>query len=170
MSSAPIECHWDGTAFKPTSPYWVRKASEQFAAGEIVHLVQHEPRSMASHGHYFAAVEAGFQNLPDAIKERFPTAKHFRKYALIKTGWFNSTELAVGSNAAALRVAAFAKAQDEYDMAVVQGSVVTVFTAKTQSFRMGNKDFQKSKSDVLDYLAILLGVKPAELAEAGKAA
>lgn len=170
MSSAPIEVVWDGKAFTPSSPYWVRKAEGQFAAGEIVHMVQHEPRSMASHGHYFAAVEAAFQNMPDAIKERFPTADHLRKHALIKTGWFNSTEIAVGSNAAALRVAAYIQAQDEYALAVVHGSVVTAFTAKTQSFKMGNKDFQKSKDDVLGFLSDLLGVKPAELAQAGKAA
>lgn len=168
--SAPIECHWDGQAFKPSSPYWVRKASAQFAAGEIVHLVQHEPRSMASHGHYFAAVEAAFQNLPEHTKERFPTAEHLRKYCLIKTGWFNSTEIAVGNNAAALRVAELVRSIDEYALAIAQGSVVTIFTAKTQSFRMGNKDFQKSKDDVLGYLANELGVKPAALAAAGKAA
>lgn len=154
----PVECFWNGEALVPSSEAWKRRAVKQFVTGEIYHMVEQEPRSMASHGHYFARVTELFDNLPEHLAERFPTSDHLRRYALIKTGWHNSQAMTAPSHAAALKLASFIRPIDEFAVVDVRDCVVTVFTAKTQSFRMGNADFKKSKDDVLGFLEDLVGV------------
>lgn len=49
---------------------------------------------------------------------------------------------------------------DEYAIVEAVECVVRVYTAKSQSMKaMGNRDFQQSKSDVLDFVDDLLGVE-----------
>lgn len=170
----PIECVWDGEVFRPTGPHWVRRASKQYAAGEIIHIVNQEPRSEASHRRYFATVNEAWKNLPEDIAEKYPTADALRKYALIRTGWFTAQDMTCGSHAAALRTQAFVRTiAEEYAVVDVPkgSSVVTVYTAKTQSYKMGKADFNKSADDVLSYLANLVGVTKTALSDnAGKGA
>ena len=87
---------------------------------------------------------------------------------MIRTGWHSSHVLTCGTRADAMRVAALARTLDEFAVVDLppQGSVVTVYTAQTQSARMGNADFQKSKTAVLDFLADMIGVTTKQLAEA----
>jgi hypothetical protein len=61
---------------------------------------------------------------------------------------------------------------DEYALVSVEGSVVNVFSAQSQSQRaMGKQRFQASKEAVLDVLASMVGVKAEQLQhEAGRAA
>lgn len=167
-SGAAIEMYWDdeAEALKPV-PGWVGRCRKRFVPGEVYHIVEQEPRSIASHNHYFAAVEQAWKNLPEILAERFPTADHLRKYSLIKTGWHNSQSIAAGSHAAALKLASFIEAQDDFALAIVEDTVVTAFRAKTQSFRMGKDDFQRSKEDVLGFLSNLIGVTPKQLAHEG---
>jgi hypothetical protein len=57
---------------------------------------------------------------------------------------------------------------DDFAVVIVREAVVLVWTAKSQSVKaMGAKDFQQSKSDVLDFLADLIGVSSDELAKHG---
>lgn len=164
--SGAIECYWDDKAmtFRPTSPYWAKRANRDFVGGEVYHLVQHEPRSASSHNHYFAALQQAWKNLPEMLADRFPSSDHLRKYALIRTGWHNSQSMTAGSHAAALRLASFVRPLDEFAVVDVSDCVVTLYTAKTQSMKMGKKDFQLSKDDVLSYVAGLIGVAKQELA------
>jgi hypothetical protein len=167
-SGTPVEMYWDpeADALRPTDG-WLTRARREFVPGEIYHIAHQEPRSIASHNHYFASVEQAWKNLPELLAERFPTADHLRKYALIETGWFNSNSITGSSHEGALKLASFIRPLDEFAVVDVKESVVTVFTAKTQSFRMGNDDFKKSKEDVLDYLAALIGVTTKQLVDAG---
>lgn len=166
-SGAALEMFWDGKALRPAGSSWERRAAKEFTEGEIYHMVQQEPRSMASHGHYFAAVQNAWRSLPEIFADRFPTADHLRKYALIRTGWYNSNSITGTSHESALKLASFIRPLDEFAVVDVTASVVTVFTAKTQSFRMGNEEFQKSKTDVLEFIAHLIGVSPKQLASQG---
>jgi hypothetical protein len=171
-SGVPIEMYWDseGDCLRPTGG-WLGRARKEFVAGEVYHMAHQEPRSMASHGHYFASVTEAWKNLPEILADRFPTADHLRKYALIRTGWYNSNSITAPSHEAALRLAAFIKPLDEFALVDVKEAVVTVYHAKTQSFRMGNDDFKKSKQDVLDFLASAIGVTPRQLSDnTGRAA
>jgi hypothetical protein len=172
-SGVPIEMYWDSTnrALRPVNAAWTKRAEQRWAAGEIYHITEQEARSTASHNHYFASVESAWKNLPEILAERFPSSDHLRKYALIRTGWHNSHVVTCGTRADAMRVAALARSLDEFAVVDIPpaGSVVTVYTAQSQSTRMGKDDFQSSKDDVLSFLASMIGVKTEDLRQARSA-
>lgn len=165
----PMAFTWDGDAMIPRTP---KLADERFVVGEVYRMEVREERSVVSHSHYFAAVHETWLNLPEDQAERFQTADHLRKWALVKTGWADQRQIVCASKAEAQRVASFIRPMDEYAIVTATEAVVTVYTAKSQSYRaMGRRDFQKSKSDVLDLLASMIAVTPEQLqAEAGQAA
>lgn len=161
---AVIDCFWDGQVFKPVNPYMVRRAAKEFTEGEIVHLADQPERSLKSHAFYFASVNTAWRNLPAVDSERFPSPSHLRRYALIKAGFFNSQSMPCGSESAARRFAAFVRPMDEFAVVDVRGSVVTVYTAKSQSVKaMGREEFNRSKEAVLEVLADMIGVTRADL-------
>lgn len=173
MSDAllPLPVQWDGEVFKPITGYWARQADRHLVVGQTYTMEVREPRSPASHGHYFASVTDAHENLPEAMADRWATPDHLRRYALIRTGWRDERSIACTSKADALRVAAFIRPMDEYAVVVAHEAVVVVMTAKSQSLKaMGRKDFQASKQAVLDYLATLIGTTSDALARAGEAA
>src|SRR5690349_16725152 len=102
--SAPMAYQWTGEAMEPL-PRFRRIADRVFVIGEEYALVEHKERSAASHAHYFAAVNEAWKNLSEEAAERFPTADHLRKYALIKAGYRDERTVACASRAEALRVA-----------------------------------------------------------------
>lgn len=168
--AAPIEAIWDGQVFRPASPYWVRRAAKDYAEGEILHIVDQPERSSKSHNHFFASVHSAWASLPPLMAERFHTPDALRKYALIKAGYCHSDSITCPSHADALRVAAFVRGTDEFAIVTVQKNMVTRYIAKSQSMKMmGKKDFQDSKTKVLEILADMLSV-PSELLEAQHAA
>lgn len=172
MTAAPITFQWDGEAMAPASVFWARKADEAFVIGETYRLVEHHDRSMASHNHYFAAITEGWQNLPEHLAERFPTAEHLRKYALVRAGYADERSIVCASKAEAQRVAAFVKPMDDFAVVVVSEATVKVYTAQSQSMKaMGKKAFQDSKTAVLDVIDEMIGVeRGATSREAGRAA
>jgi hypothetical protein len=167
MSSAPpMYFAWNGEAMVPRAAHM---ADRHFVIGEQYMMVEHHERSSASHAHYFAAVNEAWQSLPEGQAERFPTPEHLRKYAMIKAGHHDSRSVSCGSKAEALRVASFIQPMDEYAIVTVSGAVVSVFTAKSQSYRaMGKADFEASKEAVLNIVAEMVGVDTDSLAEAGR--
>jgi hypothetical protein len=155
----PIECVWDGSAFRPTTPFWARRAAKDYAEGEVLHMADQPERSTKSHAFYFASINSAWKNLPEALADRFPTVDHLRRYALIKTGFCDTQSMPCPSHAAALRFAAFVRPIDEFALITVTDTVVTVYRAKSQSYKaMGREDFNKSKEAVLDVLADMIGV------------
>lgn len=166
----PALFRWSGEVMEPVRPTQ-RLCDAQFVVGEVYSLQAIERRSMASHRHFFAAVHDAWLNLPEDQAERFPTDEHLRKYALIKTGYADQRSIVCASRAEALRVAEFIKPMDGYAIVSVQGAVVHVFTAQSQSLpAMGKERFQDSKDKVLDYCAGLIGVPVPALIEQGQAA
>ncbi len=160
---------WDGEAMIPRSQ---SAADRQYVVGESYRLAVHEPRSVNSHNHFFAAVNEAWRNLPEHLAERHPTADHLRKWALIKAGYRDERVIVCANAAEAQKMVAFVGAMDDYAIVVRQHDVVTVFTAKSQSQKaMGKKAFQESKQDVLDVLSDMVGVTSQELQQnAGRAA
>src|SRR6185437_11405948 len=135
-----------------------RAADRQYVVGEVYNLDHREDRSSASHAHYFAAVNEAWENLPDHLAERLATAEHLRKYALIATGYRDERSIVCSSKAEAQRLAAFIRPMDDFAVVSVSERLVVVLTAKSQSYRaMGKATFQKSKDDVLGYVANLIG-------------
>ncbi len=165
----PVPCIWNGEAFVPLRQFAVRCA-EQFKIGERYRMVEFDDASSASRNHYFAALHEAWLNLPHDVAGEFMNEDHFRKWCLIRTGYFDERKIVCVSPAEALRVAT--DFTGDYDMVLVEGRVVVIRTAKTQKSRvMGAKDFQVSKTAVLDYAASLIGVTVDTLAKnAGRAA
>jgi len=145
-----------------------KKCAEAFEIGETYRLEAVSDRSWKSHRHYFACVYEGWMNLGEAygMEPWAATSEHLRKYALIKTGWYNSQTWTCGSRAEAGRTSvAIRSAVSEYSIIVPIGTTVVRYTAKSQAGpAMKAKDFQKSKDDVLTFIEGLIGLEAGELA------
>ena len=167
--SAPQSFVWDAgrSVMVP-----VRKsiADKTYVDGEAYRLGVIEERSQNSHNHFFACVADAWLNLSADQTERWPTREHLRKYCLIKAGFADERSIVCVSAAEAQRVAAFVKPMDTYALVTVSGTCVRVYTAKSQSRKaMGARDFQASKTAVLEIVSALIGVTTKQL-EASNAA
>lgn len=165
--SIPLYCRWTGEAFEPATSLWAKRADQEYVVGEVYHMAPIEERSASSHRHYFAALHDAWANLPEDIADRFMTVDHLRRYALIRTGYRDERSIVASSAAEARRIAAFIKPMDEFAVVSVHESAVLVWTAKSQSMRaMGKAMFQRSKDDVLSFVAEIIGVAPEKLGSA----
>lgn len=166
MTVAPVPMRWDGEAMAPL-PNFARIADQRFVVGEVYAMAPVEDRSAASHRQYFAAVNEAFHSLPERLTMEFASADALRKRALIMTGHRNASVTVCMFKTEAKRVAALMQQDDEFAVVVVDGKTVTRLTAKSQSMpAMKKEEFQKSKDDVLGYLADLIGVAPEDLLQA----
>lgn len=165
----PTVFNWDGEAMVPLSP---RLADRQYVVGEQYRLAVEQERSQASHNFYFAAVHDAWMNLPVDVAVEFANDTHLRKHALIKAGYCNKKSILCASNAAAIELAAYIKTFDEYAIVTIEGRMVTIFTAQSQSkAAMGKVKFEESKTKVLDIVAGMIGVTADTLRDnAGQAA
>ena len=164
MSYTAIPMRWDGEALTPVSQRWAKEADRQYVIGEVYRIEAVEDRSMRSHSHFFAVINEAWMNLPEDKAEAFPTPDHLRRYALIKANYCDTRTIACSSRAEAHKVAAFIKPMDTFALVVPFDDTVTVWTAKSQSLKaMGRKDFQKSKTAVLDIISSMIGVSSREL-------
>lgn len=157
---------WSNRVLIPTARF-SDAADEQFVEGACYWLNIEPERTERSHNHEFAAIAEAWKHLPDHLAEQFPSSEHLRKRALIDAGFYTEQVIDVGSAAGALRVAAFARGEDQFAAVVVRGPIVVVRKAKSQSRRaMGAADFQRSKQAVLEIVAGLIGVTPEQLSRA----
>lgn len=160
MNLAPLLFDWTGEAFKPL-PRFANYCDQELVIGERYRLEVLEERSAKSHRHYFAALKEAFDNLPDAIAQNFSDVENLRKYALCMTGYCNDFAIACASAAEARRTVVTIKNLDSFAVATIDGTVVRIRTAKSQSTKeMGKEAFAASKSAVLSYVASMIGVTP----------
>lgn len=163
---AVIPFRWNGDAMVPL-PGFQRRCDAEFVVGEVYNLEAIEQRSAKSHAHFFASVNEAWQNLPENLVEQFPTSEQLRKWCLIRAGYAEHRNIVAASKAEAQRIAAFVKPMDSYAVVTVRESVVTVYTAESQSMKaMGKQRFQESKDAVLSLLATMIGTDPVELGRA----
>jgi hypothetical protein len=155
-----------GDSFVPVSGYWAKRCDALFVVGEAYQLEMRSDRSEASHRAYFAAIHECWINLPEHMLEQFPTSEHLRKFALIRSGYRDERSIVCSSAAEAKQVAGFVKPMDDFAVVSSDGPLVTVWTAKSQSYRaMPKGEFQASKQAVLDYLAGMIGTTPRALVD-----
>lgn len=160
-TAPPVPFLWDGEVMKPLQP---KRADAFYTVGERYIMVPVCQRSDATHKHEFAWLREAWMNLPDDLAERFPTAEHLRKWALIRAGYSDSHTITCHNKAEALRVAAFIRPIDEFAVVITNEATVTRYTAKSQSRRaMGAKEFQDSKTKIMEVVARMLGVEPGAL-------
>lgn len=167
--TAPLVFTWDGDAMVPAANHR-RLADRQYVVGETYRLAIHEERSANSHRHYFAAIHEAWLNLPDDLVLEFTSSERLRKRALVATGWYTERRLALSSPADARDMVRFLMATaDDGTVFAVQGNIIIERKARSQRTGAGgmNKaEFQKSKTDVLDWIAALIRVEPKELEHA----
>ena len=155
---------WNGEAMVPARS---QIADKTFVIGQHYWLEEASERSWISHRHEFAWINEAWQTLPYAVAEKFPTPEHLRKAALIATGWFNETVFNCASAAEALKLAAYARGEDEFAHVRISVRTVVVRKAKSQRMRgpgrMNKQDFRRSKEDILGWISALIGVEPQDL-------
>jgi hypothetical protein len=174
----PVTFVWNGNNMVPL-PRFKRQCDEQFVVDEEYPLTILEARSRASHNHYFACVHEAWVNLPEDVRyrvdpetgeaiERFPSEEHLRKWALVKAGFCQHHAFPCASAIRASEMAAFLRTKDSYAVMTIEGDVLNIFEADSQSASaMGREQFQKSKDAVLEILSDMIRTKPAELQKMG---
>ena len=162
-----IEFIWTGDSFERL-PRFERQCDKEFVVGQRYHLEAREPRSHATHAHFFACISDAWQNLPPNLADEFTSPEHLRCWGLIKAGFADKTIIKCASNDDAISAAKEFKKGEKIKIVEVSGRIVTVWTPHSQSKKsMGAKTFQDSKQKCLDAIAELIGV-PAD--EFGRAA
>lgn len=163
----------DGEVIKAMVPLarYGNVCARQFMENEEYPMVVLEARSRASHSHFFAALHDGWSNLPETEK-RFPTPEHLRKWALCHTGFCVEKNFVCETPSHARRLAAFIRSIDTYGVITLQGNVVRIFEAESQSAAaMGKEKFQASKKAILELIESMVGVDPGTLKkQAGRGA
>lgn len=168
MTPQPMAFRWDGKAMIPRYP---RHADRLYTVGQDYALLEHVETSSKSLRHEFAWLKDAWMNLPENLADQFPSPEHLRKRALIDAGFYTEQVIDAGTNAAALRVAAYAKHKDAFAYVVVRGPLVVERTAKSQSRRsMDRTEFQASKTALLETISAMIGVEPATLSRQEQAA
>lgn len=147
--------------FKPS-------AEELFVQGELYDLDEYQERNAESHKHYFSCINEIHRNLPEDMKQRFPTPRRMRQWALVMAGYSHESHFYGDSHEDALYVAAdFFRINSNihtFAIIVVEGRNVTRATAKSQSYKsMGRKEFMASKRDTLAYLSKRLNMDLVEV-------
>jgi hypothetical protein len=171
MSAPPLVCRWTGEAFKPLGRS-ARDADAEYVVGQVYRLENIEARSSNTHNHQFAWLSEAWRQLPEDVMDIYPSPEHLRKRALIQAGFYDETIIDAGSNAAALRVASEFRRRNDFSLVIVRGPLVVIRDPKSQSRRaMNAKEFQDSKTKIMDVIAEMIGVDPDTLSrESGKAA
>jgi len=152
-----IKCVWYATDeyLKPVGTS-IRYCLEQFGNGEVVTLERNEERSQSSHSHYFAALNEAWQQLPEDLMHEYPSVEILRARALIKTGHCTMKDVLCDGS--------FSEFVQSYSIIEYRDGVLRIFNPKSQSRRkMKKEEFQKSKDDVLGFVANLVGVSVEQL-------
>ena len=172
METPPLVFQWDGEALVPASGFWRREADHHLCVGQRYRMVEENEQSDKSRSHEFAWLREAWNSLPDALLDQYPSSEHLRKYGLIAKGHCTMTQHPCVSVAEAERTeVSIRKHVAKYAMVFRRGSIVTVYEAVSQSRRsMGAPMFQQSKSDLMDFVADLLGVPAETLAKLDQAA
>lgn len=145
---------------------WTSIADRQWVAGERYLVEIRQDRSTASHKHMHAWLREAWANLPEHLADLYPSPNHLRRRALIEAGWYDERAIDCGTNAAALRVAAYLRGVDDFTLVIVRGGVVLVRTAKSQSHRAMDRDaFQRSKTACMEVVAGMIGVSVEQLSQ-----
>lgn len=163
----PVVFVWSGNYMVPL-PRFKQQCDEQFVVHEEYPLTILEARSRASHNHYFATIEAAFDNLPEKIAAQYPNSEALRAKSLIECGYCDEKNFVCDSPGHARYLAMNLRTRSPYAVIRVSGNVVKVYDAHSQSAAaMQGPIFEKSKADVLDYLSGLIGVSVTDLKKAG---
>lgn len=165
----PIVFVWTAEGTMVPLPRFRKLCDEQFAVHEEYPLVVMRARNMNQHRAYFAALNDIFENLAEQYEGVFPSMEHLREWALCQTEFCTVTHEAYETRKDALQAAKALRRLAPYAvMSVVETTLVTKH-AMSQSVRaMGKEDFEASCKAVLDIVAGMARMTPAEARREGQ--
>jgi hypothetical protein len=171
MMIEAMQGKWDGEHWTPL-PYFKPQATRQLKPGHIYRIELVEIRSKQSHDHLFACLGVAFDNLPEAHANRWQTPDQLRKWCLCQTAFRDTQEFHAPSHAEAIRLATHFAQLREFSVCEIRNNMVLRHTPHSQDYaHMADREFQASKSAVLNVLANILGVPAEDLQrEGGQAA
>lgn len=159
----PVLCAWTGEHFVPL-PRFKRLCDQQFAVHEEYALIPSEERSMDSHRGYFAEVREAWNNLAEEFDGRFPSDKHLRSYALVKTGFATYSAFPCKDHQSAVDLAISLRRRSPFSVIKVSDDVVECWDPESQSVaNMKKEKFEASKKAVLEFVASMARTTPTEL-------
>lgn len=125
-----------------------------------VELVNAKEHSDPMRRMFFSEVRKIWETLPDHYARLYPSSEHLRKAALCRAGWADSTTVTCGNKTAAIEVAAMCRHLDKYAIVDLEGSVVTVFTARSLAKRVcPKKQFTEVADKALNWCNQLVGIE-----------
>lgn len=170
----PVLFTWNDDVMVPVARL-LPLCRKQFVVGQEYPMGVVQPRSIASHRQYFAALHDAWNNLSEADAERFKTDEHLRAWALVQTGFCKETDYPFESPEQAQMVAKIIRSRSAYAVIKISGDVVKVFDPESQAMygpgAMSPERFKASKIAVLDLVSGMAGITRGTLTkEAGKSA
>lgn len=172
-NTSPVPMRFEkDIGFFPENQYWLNICNYRFGDGEVVTLDEVNDRSQKSHDQLFPLLREAFSQLPEEFKEQFPTAEHLRARALIEAGYFDETVVDAGFPDTAREFAATIRGRSTFSLVVIKDNFVIIRDPRSQSLRsMKKKEFQESKTKVLEIVCDMIGITVEELmSNTGKAA
>jgi hypothetical protein len=168
MKVEPVAFIYDGRSMVPLDRYR-ELANRQFRAGTVYALIPHRDRSSVSHRHMFASIKKGFDNIPEALANRWKSPDHLRKWCLIQEGYADELTHICANVNEAKSTAALIQTIDEYAVIKRTGNILTIWTAQSQDENhMGHDEFQESKTKILERIASMCGISLEELTKNAK--
>lgn len=162
---------WDGDVMIPL-PRFRDLCNKQFVVHEEYPLSIVENRSLASHNHYFAALNEGWQNLNEQDAKRFPTPETLRAWCLVECGYCTDTRYVMDTPKDAKSMGLLLRKLSPLAVITIKGNIVVHYEAESQSAAAMKKErFEASKAEVLALVASMSRTTVAELKKnAGRSA
>ncbi len=158
---------WDGEAFYPEARFqW--QCQQDYAVGEKYQFEALPMRSIRSHNHFFISIEDAWLNIRDDYPKKFPSPEHLRKWALVECGYCTERVTVYDTAKDARQAAKEIREENPHDVMQVKGNILYKWRPLSQKvLQMDAVKFQKSKTDVLDLLASMIGVRQKQLGKGG---
>ncbi len=159
---------WTGREMVPLDRFR-RLAERQYHAGQEYVLIDHKGRSEESHRHYFSCVRKGWESLPQEYDGKFPSPEALRKRCLVLEGYADQTDHFCEDDEEAAKLIILIRKFDPYAVMKRSGRILTVWVAQSQDHAsMGHKEFEASKTRVLERIAHMCGISLKELTDNAK--
>lgn len=110
---------------------------------------------------FFAIVRDVHANLPEPLRQRFPSSEALRKHALIAAGHCDQVTLIAASEEGAVSLATFLRRKDRFAIMDIKGAILTIWTARSMSRRALLKpQFKEVSQKALDWIQETTGIDP----------
>jgi hypothetical protein len=157
-----------GNGFRPVSNSGQVRLETEFKPDQIYSLVQAHDVTRRARGFYHHCLMEAWRNLPEIMRDELPSKDHLRKFCLIKAGHCTVRKDIYFNAAAAEIAAAHFKEEDSYCIVVVNGNIVTIYRAKSETTLKG-RAWRELKERVLQEASVLIGVDVTSLVKSDPA-